>query len=235
MLYLIGLGISDEKGITLKGVEVAKTCDCFIETYTSKWSGDLRNLERMVGKEIKQLRRSDLEDNQKQFLEKCKKNHVALFVLGDPLAATTHADLVLEARSQGIRVEIIHNTSIFSAIGETGLQLYKMGRTATIPYSGKLESVKDAIEGNKKLGLHTLLLLDLDAEMNIYMPVKNALKLLLDNKLVTRSTKMIAGKIGDDIFYKTVSELIEKDIETPSILILPGKLHFKEKEFLEIL
>ncbi len=233
MLYLIGLGIGDEKDITLRGLETAKNCDCFIETYTSKWGGDIRTVERMVGKPVTELKRADLEDNQKEFLEKCKKSNVALFVLGDPLAATTHIDLVEAARIARIRVEIIHNTSIFSAIGETGLQLYKYGRTATIPFTGKLQSVKEAIENNKKSGLHTLLLLDLDAEMNIYMSVKEALNMLLDSKIISRREKLIAGKIGHGIFYDTVPKLLEKDIEAPSIIIIPGKLHFKEKDFLD--
>jgi len=174
-------------------------------------------------------------NGEKEFLEKCKKSNIALFVLGDPLAATTHIDLVEAAKTAKIRVEIIHNTSIFSAIGELGLQLYKYGRTATIPFTGKLQSVKESIKNNKKSGLHTLLLLDLDVELNMFMSVKEALKLLLDAKLVTKQTKIIAGKIGAEVYYDKAAELIEKDIETPSIIVIPGKLHFREKEFLEIL
>lgn len=235
MLYLIGLGLGTEKDITLRGLETAKKCDCYIETYTSKWGGDLRNLANMIGKNITELKRKDLEDNQKEFLEKCKTSDVALFILGDPLAATTHIDLLEAAKTARIKIEIIHNASIFSAIGELGLQLYKYGKTATIPFSGKLESVKDALEGNKKLGLHTLLLLDLDAEMNIYMSVKEAIKMLLDAKLINKNAKIIAAKIGFNAYYEKPSDLFEKEVDTPSVIIIPGKLHFREKEFLEIL
>ncbi|MBU3897094.1 MAG: diphthine synthase [Nanoarchaeota archaeon] len=233
MLYLIGLGLGDEKDITLRGMEIAKRCECFIETYTSKWEGDLRSLERIIEQPIKSVRRKDLEDGQKEFLNNCKEKNVALFVLGDPLAATTHIDLILEAKRMKIDVKIIHNSSVFSALGEFGLQMYKYGRTVTVPFSNKLESVKDAITNNKKFGLHTLLLLDLDAEVGLYMTVKNALKILLDAKLIKKNDKIIAGKIGTNIYYDNVSNLFEKNIETPSCIVIPGKLHFLEKEYLE--
>lgn len=235
MLYLIGLGLGNEKDITLNGIEAAKKCECYIETYTSKWSGNLQNLENIIGKNISEVKRKDLEDNQKEFLEKCKKSDIVLFILGDPLAATTHIDLVEAARTARIEVQIIHNSSIFSAIGEFGLQLYKYGKTATVPFSGKLESVKDTVEGNQKLGLHSLLLLDLDAESGIYMTVREALKLLTGAKILNKNTKVICGKIGKEIIYDKISELMERDIETPSVIVIPGKLHFHEKEFLEIL
>lgn len=36
MLYFIGLGLGDEKDITVKGLEVVKSCDkIFLEGYTS--------------------------------------------------------------------------------------------------------------------------------------------------------------------------------------------------------
>ena len=235
MLYLIGLGLGTEKDVTLRGIEIAKKCNCYIETYTSKWEGDVRNLERIIDKTIKSVRRKDLEENQKEFLKECKDNDIALFVLGDPLAATTHVDLIIEAKKKGIETQIIHNASIFSALGEFGLQMYKYGRTATIPFSNKLDSVKDTVKINKKAGLHTLLLLDLDAEVGLYMTVKNALRMLLEAKLVTKKDKIIAGKIGSVIYYDNVANLLEKEIDTPSVIVIPGKLHFLEKEYLEML
>ena len=164
MLYIIGLGLNNEKDLTLRAIEIAKKCECFAEFYTSIWKGSLEDLKEIIGKDIKLLKRKDLEENLELLLEKAKQNDIAVFVPGDPLAATTHFNLVFEARRKKIPVKIIHNASIFSAIGETGLQLYKFGKTATIPLNGKLENVKKTIRNNKKLGLHTLLLLDLDKE-----------------------------------------------------------------------
>ncbi len=238
MLYLIGLGLRDEKDLTLKGIEIAKKCECFIELYTSIWKGSLENLEKIIGKEIKKLKRKDLEENLELFIEKAKENDVALFVPGDPLAATTHIDIVYEAKRRKIPVKIIHNASIFSAIGEVGLQLYKFGKTATIPLSGKLKNVKNTIKKNKKLGLHTLLLLDLDKENNIYMKVSDALKLLLKKKIVKETDQLIAfSNAGGNskIYYDSVRSLKMKEIENPAVLIIPGRLHFREKDFLEVI
>jgi len=236
MLYLIGLGF-DEKDINLKALEVAKNCDCYCELYTSYWQGDIKNLENLIGKEIRQLKRQDLEENLKSFLERSRSQDVALFVAGDPLAATTHIDIIIEARKKRIKTKVIHNVSIFSAIGETGLQIYKFGKTATIPLDGKIENVKKTIKENTKFGLHTLLLLDLDSEVNVYMNVFHALKMLLNEKLVKKDDKVVVARFGEntEIYYKQVSELMRKKILPPIALIIPGKLHFREKEFLEML
>jgi diphthine synthase len=238
MLYLIGLGLNDEKDLTLKAIETAKKCECFTELYTSVWKGSLENLKEIIRKDIKVLNRKDLEENLELFIEKAKNNDVALFVPGDPLAATTHIDIVYEAKRKKIPVKIIHNASIFSAIGEAGLQLYKYGKTATIPLNGKLKNVKDTIKRNKKLGLHTLLLLDVDRENNIFMKVSDALKLLLKKKIVKETDQLIAfSNAGGNskIYYDSVRGLKTKEIENPSVLIIPGKLHFREKDFLEVI
>lgn len=234
MLYLIGIGF-EEKDLTLKSLEIARKCDCYLELYTSYWKGSLENLKNIIGKNIKILKRKDLEENLSNLLKKAKKNDIAILIPGDPLVATTHIDLVIEARKKKIPVEIVHNASIFSAIGEIGLQIYKYGKSATIPFNEKLENVKKTIKNNKKMGLHTLLLLDLDAEVNLYMNVNHALRLLLRNKIISNKEKLIAANIGGEIYYDNAKNLFEKEISTPSVLIIPGKLHFREKEFLGLL
>ncbi len=238
MLYLIGLGLNDENDLTLKAVETARKCECFIELYTSVWKGSLDNLKEIIKKDIKVLNRTDLEENLELFIEKTKENDVALFVPGDPLAATTHIDIVFEARRKRIPVKIIHNASIFSAIGEAGLQLYKYGKVATVPLSGKLKNVKDAVKRNKRLGLHTLLLLDIDLENNIFMKVPDAIKMLLKKKVIKETDQIIAfSNAGGDsnIYYDSARGLKMKEIENPAVLIIPGRLHFREKDFLEMI
>jgi len=237
MLYLIGLGLNDENDLTLKAIEIAKKCDCFIELYTSVWKGSLENLKELIRKDIKVLNRKDLEENLELFIEKAKNSDIALFVPGDPLAATTHMDIVYDAKIKKIPVRIIHNASIFSAIGEVGLQLYKYGKTATIPLNGKLKNVKDTIRTNKKLGLHTLLLLDVDRENNIFMKISDALNMLLKNKIIKETDQLIAfSNAGGDskIYYDSVKGLKARLIDNPAVLIIPGKLHFREKDFLEV-
>jgi len=237
VLYIIGLGLGDEQDLTQRALSVAKGCECYIELYTSKWGGDVNALEKLVGKPIITMKRPDLEDRLEQFLDKAKKNDIALFVLGDPLAATTHIELLLEAKRRRIPVQVLHNASIFTAVAETGLQLYKFGKTATIPLSGKLEAVKEAISGNRKQGLHTLLLLDLDHEIGLYMHASDAVKMLLKAGIVKEKEKLVAaarlGQPGSRVVYAPAKELLEEKLGVPAILIVPGKLHFKEKEALE--
>ncbi len=237
MLYLIGLGLGDD--ISQRAIEIARKCDCYCELYTNKWLGSLDGLQKAIGKEIKILKRSDLEENLDRFLLSVKNRDVVLFVPGDPLAATTHIDIVIEAKKKEIPIRIFHNASIFSAIGETGLQLYKFGRTATIPFNKQLQAVKDALKTNKKSGLHTLLLLDLDAEFGLYMGTVDALKILLEAKIIKEKDMLVAaGALGTDaskIVYAKAKDLLNIEMPTPSALIIPGKLHFKEKEFLEML
>lgn len=156
MLSLIGLGLNDEKDITLKGIEAAKAAKkVYAEFYTSYWHGSLKKLEKIVGKKVKVLSRKNLEEESKKIIEEAKKENVAIFIQGDPLVATTHTMLAQEARKKKIKVKIIHNASIVSAIGETGLHLYKFGPTVTIPFEektkGKLPgSVYDILAENKK-------------------------------------------------------------------------------------
>jgi diphthine synthase len=252
MLTLIGLGLNDENDLTLKGIDEAKKADkIYIELYTSYWHGNLKNLEKMIGKKIEILKRKDLEENSKRILDEAKKENVVIFVPGDPLVATTHSSLILEARKLKIKTKIIHNASIVSAIAETGLHLYKFGPCVTIPFpektKGKLpESIYDVIKMNKSRGLHTLCLLDVVSEEDKYMTPEEAMRILLDienkrkEEVFTKDSKLIvASYLGSDkplIIFGKIQDLLKKKIqEKPSVLIIPGILHFTEREILSLL
>ncbi len=229
MLYLIGLGF-DEKDITLKGLEIARKCEkCYAELYTSNWKGDIKNLEKLIGKEITLLERSDLEETLDEWLEEVKGKDSALFVPGDPLVATTHTTIVSSAVERGIEVKVIHAPSIISAIASCGLQIYKYGRIATIPWSEQLENVKKVIETNRANKMHTLLLLD------IGMSGEKGVEILLKHNLLEKDEKIVvASNIGTEdekISYCEAEKI--KGHTHPSIIIIPGEMHFAEKEFLE--
>jgi diphthamide biosynthesis methyltransferase len=73
MLYLIGLGIWDEKDLSLRGKEACKKAkEIYAELYTARWGGSLKNLEKLVGKKIQLLERKDLEDKSAKLVEKAK-------------------------------------------------------------------------------------------------------------------------------------------------------------------
>ena len=244
MLTLISIGLFDEKDLTLRGIEESKKSDkVYIELYTSKWHGSLKNLEKIVGKKIIELKRSDLEENSGKILEQAKKQNVAILVEGSALVQTTHLSLLHDARKIGVRTKVIHNASILSAIGETGLHAQKFGQYVTIPFpertKGKLpESVFEIIGENQKRGLHTLCLLDMDAEKNRYMPVNDALDILLKGKVISGNAETVvfarAGSENPLVAYGKVKSLIKKTIkDIPVVIVILGKLHYTEKEFLE--
>jgi len=249
MLYLIGLGLYDEGDVTLKGVEVAKGCDLvYAELYTSPWQGSLEKLGKLLGKKIIVLQRSDLEEKSKKLISEAETKKVAVFVSGDPLVATTHSALIIEARKKGIKVKIVHSSSVFSGIAETGLQIYKFGKTATVAYPEPNFFPKtpyEVLEKNRKAGLHTLLLLDVKADKNRYMTVNEGIGILLEIEaqekrgVFTKDTMCVGvARLGGDttIKYGKASAIQKEDFgKPPHVVIVPGELHFSEKEFLESL
>jgi diphthine synthase len=249
MLTLIGLGLNDENDVTLKGIEAAKNADkVFGEFYTSFWNGKKENLEKIIGKKISDLERKDLEEDSKKILSEAKNSDIAIFVQGDPLVATTHETFVMEAKKLGIKTKIIHNASIFSAISETGLHIYKFGPTVTIPFAEKVKnklpkSVYEIISENKKRNLHTLCLLDVISENKKYMNAIEAIEFLLNmekefggNILNVNSEAVVFENAGSDkskITFGKISELMKKKFDNyPQVLILIGNLHFTEREYL---
>jgi len=121
MIILIGTGISFD--LTLSAIESLKSCaEAYIETYTNPMDAKyIEKLEEIIGKKVNLLPRSDVES---QFLiEKAKSADICLLASGDPLTATTHITLVLDAKEKKIPVKVIHNSSIYSAApARAGLQ-----------------------------------------------------------------------------------------------------------------
>jgi len=170
MLYLVGMGLGDEKDITLRGLEIVRKCErVYMEAYTSLLSFGLSNnavstLEDLYGRPVILADREMVEQGMEQILEEACTSDVAFLVVGDPFGATTHSDLVVRARKMGVEVKVIHNASVMNAVGVCGLQLYRFGETISIPFfteTWKPDSFYDKIKANKQLGLHTLCLLDI--------------------------------------------------------------------------
>lgn len=250
-LVLVGLGISDERGISLFGLEQLKACEkIFAESYTNLLpEGTLQRLGELAGKEIEILSRSQVEGEQ-EILRSALREPTALVVPGDPMIATTHVSLVLAAKKRGIEVEIIHAASILSAaIGESGLQAYKFGKTVTLAYwreNYKPMAAYDVIAENLSRGLHTLLLLDIDEKLGPMKP-SEAAQLLLEmektgkKRLLLPQTKLFllqgAGWGGAERSFLPLSSLLshQAKVAAPAVLLVPGQLHFLETEFLESL
>ncbi|MGE5533815.1 MAG: diphthine synthase, partial [Bacillota bacterium] len=118
-LVFVGLGLNDEQGITLKGLEETKNADSvFMEIYTSRMPDfSLERFEALCGKKVRLINRQMLEEeNGKVILEAAKRGKTVFLVPGDPFIATTHVTLRIDAEKQGIKTSIIHGISIISAI-----------------------------------------------------------------------------------------------------------------------
>jgi len=165
MLFFIGLGLGDAKDITVRGLELVKSCDrVYLEHYTSILTCGKEELEQFYGREIILADREMVEQAADTIMDGAKDKDVAFLVVGDPFGATTHSDLVLRAREQDIPFKNVHNASIMNAIACTGLQLYNFGETVSIPFwtdSWKPDSFYQKILKNRECGYHTLCLLDI--------------------------------------------------------------------------
>ena len=264
-LVFIGLGLFDERDLTFKALDyISKSKYVFMEEYTSRLMGTTtKNIEKFINKEITLLARKEIEESD-IILEKAERcDMVSFLVPGDPMTATTHAALLLEAKKKGIKTILVPNASIYSAAPSLcGLQHYKFGRTTTLvepegDYFPK--SPYYVIKNNLERGEHTLVLLDIKIDEKkdefFLMSPERAISLLkkmekeekggvaeASRRVVivgnagSSSPVVVSARFGD---FKEEGEShlkIEKNLFPVGIysLIIPGNLHFLEKEILEM-
>ena len=251
-IVFVGLGLHDEMGISLRGLEEIKTADnVFIELYTNLMADfSKESLEKISGKRLQIVSREELEERSGELiLEMAENGKVVLLVPGDPLIATTHVALRIHAEKLGIKTRVVHGASILSAvIGLSGLHNYKFGKSVTIPLPSEnpSETPYEVIAQNKKLGLHTLCLLDVKVEENRYMEIHEGLESLLKieekrkEKIVTMDTLAVgiarAGSNYPRVRAGFLEDLLGYDFGgPPHSIVFPGELHFMEAEALIVL
>jgi len=231
-LYIIGTGM-DKNSIPADALEILKTCDTiYLENYTVNFPYPTEELEKTYKIKITELNRQKVEDE--SILQEAKDKEIALLVYGDSLSATTHMQLILECKKQKIPYQVFHNASIMTVIATTGLQLYKFGKTASMPnweeHTNKPTSFANYITQNQSIDAHTLILTD------IGLKISDAINQLLEStndlpeKIIALSN---AGTKNQKLFYDTPQNLKEKNIPMPFCLIIPTKLHFLEEEAIE--
>ncbi len=246
MLYLIGLGFN-EKDISLRALEILKKCNyIFIERYTSLETFDLGKIKEIIGKNVEEVKRSDLEEGCEKILELAKNYDVAILTIGDPLVATTHISLCLEARKKGIRYKVLHAPSIINCILNAGISIYKIGKILTIPLREKfpmpLKSIYDWIKYNKERNLHTILLLDIDLESGKLLSVREALEYLLkmeakfgENVINEDDLIVVISKACTDeerILFGSIRRMLRINVDLPATIIYLARLSSIEYEFL---
>jgi len=250
-LTFVGLGLYDEQDMSLKAFNTLRYCDyIFSEFYTSTMMGTtIEKIEGIIGKHINVLSREETEEGSR-IITKAKTCHVCFLTGGDAMTATTHVDLRLRAIKEGILTKVIHGTSIVtSAPGLLGLQQYKFGRTTTLVLPEDRffpTSPYDVIKDNKKQGLHTLILLDIQSDKNRFMTATDAMNVLLkmeqirqENIISSDDLICVVCQVGSEkptVYADTIKALSKNDFGPPlHTLVLPGTLHFMEIEALQTL
>lgn len=249
-LFLVGMGLSDERSIPLSGLDRIEEADVvFAEMFTSLLvEGSIDRLSQLTGKEIILLGRRELEEGEEVMSAFDENERVCLLTAGDPLAATTHQELRLDAMRRGIDVEMINSGSIFTAAAaHAGLQHYKFGRTTTIGYpepNFHPTSPLQVILENRKMGLHSLVLLDIRAHEGRFMTAAEALAIIMDMGRadgpgpIDPELKVVAlarlGRKDWKVAYGRIDEIRSLDMgPPPHCMVIPGDLHFLEEEVLE--
>jgi len=238
MLYLIGLGLNFDS-ISKRGLEKVKKCKkVYLENYTVDFPYSKSKLEEVIGKKIISADRNFVESL--SLVDEAAKKDVALLVYGSPLTATTHVTLLDEAKKSRVKIKVLYNASIFDAVAGTGLQLYKFGKISSIPKweenqenSYAPDSFMKIVKDNQSIDAHSLILTDIglefpDAIKQLKVSAKNhGIKL---GKIVVCQ---ILGTRQSKILYRDIEGIEEYDIKLPYCIIIPGKLHFMEKEILD--
>ena len=257
MLTFIGLGLYDERSITVEGREALAAADrAFAEFYTSRLVGTtVAELEAFHDIEIDVRDRAGVERDPGPILDAAADDHVAFLTAGDTMISTTHVDLRLRAHERGIETRVIHGVSAQSAAaGLTGLQNYRFGKATTLPFPGAHgggdvpDSVIETIEANRERDLHTLVYLDIkvddptaDAaglgEDERYMTGDYAADLLAENWADELGVVVArAGSPEPVVAADRLSELATRSFGGPlHLLVVPGEPHHLEAEALEAL
>ncbi|KAF3045254.1 diphthine synthase [Didymella heteroderae] len=264
MLYLVGLGLADEKDVTVRGLEIIKKAErVYLESYTAVLLVDKEVLESFYGRSVIIADREMVESSSDDILADADKVDVAFLVVGDPYGATTHTDLVLRARELSIPTRSVPNASILTSIGTTGLQLYNFGQTVSMVFfldNWKPASFYDRVAENARIGLHTLVLLDIKVkeqslenmargrkiyEPPRYMTVAQCAQQMLEveeeiKKEGVYSRESLAvgvarvGSENEKIVAGTLEELCDADLGAPlhSLVLLGRRTHDLERDFL---
>ncbi len=246
MLTFIGLGLYDDRSITVEGRDALRTADrAYAEFYTSKLIGtSIDDLESYHGTEIEVRDRAGIEQEPDDILAAAETEDVAFLTAGDTMISTTHVDLRLRAHDRGIETRVIHGVTAQTATSSlTGLQNYRFGKATTLPFpyahgaDGLPASVTNTIDDNRADGLHTVVYLDIKADRadrEEYMTADIGAELLAEaypdlvGVVVAR-----AGSPEPLVEAATMTDLADRSFGEPlHLLVIPGECHLLEADAL---
>lgn len=229
-LLLIGMGPGRTDSMTIEAKNAAKSADFRrYEAYTALWPADeLAKLEEDIG-DIEMVMRPEVE-SPTELLDLAKNHLVALLIVGDPLQATTHVDIQLQALEAGINCVVFHGISITTLVtGAIGLSNYRFGRQTTItyPYGGWVAtSPLEVIAVNLFQNQHTLALLDLDptgAGVGKQIPMQpgdSYVSLdLMKEKLSSNISDMSEGSPIESMKKLAFKEFVDKNLDSIKVVL----------------
>ncbi|WP_435197249.1 diphthine synthase [Natronomonas sp. EA1] len=244
MLTFIGLGLYDERSITVEGRDILQEADAvFAEFYTSKLAGaTVDELEAYHDIDIDVRDREGTEQHPEPILDAAEDGHAVFLTAGDTMISTTHVDLRLRAHDRGIDTRVVHGTTAEAAASSlTGLQNYRFGKATTLPFpyahggEGVPDSMTETIEANRERGLHTLVFLDIKAEKGDYMTADVAADLLAEHwEPETLAVAVCrAGSPEPLVVADRLDALTQREFGDPlHLLVVPGSLHYLERDAL---
>lgn len=248
----MGLGPRGLAGLAPAALEaVAAAGAVFADDYTTRLpEGTVPFLEDLRHGPIERLGRERLESGEEILRAASAEAGAVLLVGGDPMAATTHISLRVEAVRRSLPVRLVFAPSIVHmAFSEAGLQHYKAGRTVSLPYPEPRFTPTSPYEhaaANRAAGLHTLVLLDLRADAGRFMTAAEGAGLLDDYARSAGGAPfgdpalaVAVARAGEDSCARaagTLARLKGMDLGLPMhCLILPGRLHEEERAALQVL
>ena len=251
MLTFVGLGLYDERSITVEGREAIAAADrVFAEFYTSKLAGaTVEKLETYHGTAIEVRDRTGVERTPDPILEAAESGDVVFLTAGDTMISTTHVDLRLRAAERGIDTRVVHGTTAEAAAASlTGLQNYRFGKATTLPFpyahggEGVPGSVVETVADNRDRGLHTLVYLDIkvgtgpsgaDPDHEEYMSADHAAGRLAAELDAVGVVVARAGGPEPVVAADRLPALAGRDFGEPlHLLVIPGDLHVIERDAL---
>jgi len=243
MLTFVGLGLYDERSVTIRGREAIRGADrVFAEWYTSHLAGaTVAELESYHDTDVEVRDRAGVERDPEPILSAAREGQAVFLAAGDTMISTTHVDLRLRAHERGIDTRIVHGTTAQSAAsGLSGLQNYRFGKATTLPFpgshggSGVPDSVLETIDANRERGLHTLVYLDIKADRGAYMTAGEGAGLLAD--AYGDDLGVAIARAGSDdpvVAADRLGALAEREFGDPlHLLVVPGELHHVEADAL---
>jgi diphthine synthase len=243
-LWFVGAGLGDEQDVSRRALRQLQACDVvFAELYTAVLAeGSIARLSQEIGRPIAVLDRLEVEGERVVLEALATHARVALVVVGDPFAATTHVSLRLAAERAGHNWKYLPNASILTAAaGLLGLIHYRFGRTVSFPFPAPGFAPRSPLEiigRNRSQNLHTLVLLDLRPDQGSFLTANAALEQIgaqdPEGAIIPASAALaVVARVGSptaQAWVGTRETLQRVDFGPPlhALVVLAAELHFEE-------